>query len=187
MWKGRFQQPTAPLLQQFSESISFDWRLWRQDIEGSVAHSAALEAAGLITADERSQIVAGLREIGAEIEAGTFQFRTELEDIHMNIEAELTRPHRRCRAQSCTPRAAAMTRSPSICGFICARSATASQRRYASSSARWSNWRTRIATSSSPVTRISSARSPSSSRTIFSPTWKCANAIAGDWRMHGGA
>jgi len=91
MWKGRFQQPTAPLLQQFSESISFDWRLWRQDIEGSVAHSAALEAAGLITADERSQIVAGLREIGAEIEAGTVQFRTELEDIHMNIEAELTR------------------------------------------------------------------------------------------------
>jgi argininosuccinate lyase len=91
MWKGRFQQPTAPLLQQFSESISFDWRLWKQDIEGSIAHSAALEAAGLITGGERAQIAAGLREIGAEIEAGTFQFRAELEDIHMNIEAELTR------------------------------------------------------------------------------------------------
>jgi len=91
MWKGRFQQETAALLQSYSESISFDWRLWRHDIEGSVAHSAALQAAGLITAEEREKIVAGLREIGAEIEAGKFQFKTELEDIHMNIEAELTR------------------------------------------------------------------------------------------------
>jgi argininosuccinate lyase len=91
MWKGRFEQPTAALLQTFSESISFDWRLWRHDIEGSVAHSAALEKAGLISADERARIVAGLREIGAEIEAGKFVFKTELEDIHMNIEAELTK------------------------------------------------------------------------------------------------
>ena len=91
MWKGRFQQETSALLQQYSESISFDWRLWRQDIAGSLAHSAALEKAGLLTPEERAQIVAGLREIGAEIEAGKFQFKTELEDIHMNIEAELTR------------------------------------------------------------------------------------------------
>ena len=91
MWKGRFQQQTAALLQSYSESISFDWRLWRQDIEGSIAHSAALEKAGLITGEERRKIVSGLREIGSEIESGTFQFRPELEDIHMNIEAELTR------------------------------------------------------------------------------------------------
>jgi argininosuccinate lyase len=91
MWKGRFQQETSALLQRYSESISFDWRLWRQDIEGSIAHSAALLAAGLISAEEREKIVAGLREIGAEIEAGTFAFKVELEDIHMNIEAELTR------------------------------------------------------------------------------------------------
>jgi argininosuccinate lyase len=91
MWKGRFSEPTAALLQQYSESISFDWRLWRHDIEGSIAHSAALLDAGLITAEERERIVAGLREIGAEIEAGKFSFQTELEDIHMNIEAELTR------------------------------------------------------------------------------------------------
>src|SRR6185436_16300463 len=81
----------AELLQRYSESISFDWRLWRHDIEGSIAHSAALEAAGLITGEERRQIIDGLRGIGAEIEAGKFQFKTELEDIHMNIEAELTR------------------------------------------------------------------------------------------------
>ena len=91
MWKGRFSEPTAALLQQYSESISFDWRLWRYDLEGSIAHSAALEKAGLISLEERVQIVTGLRAIGVEIEAGTFQFKTELEDIHMNIEAELTR------------------------------------------------------------------------------------------------
>ena len=91
MWKGRFQQETSALLQQYSESISFDWRLWRHDLAGSIAHSAALEKAGLLTKDERAQIVAGLNEIGAEIEAGKFPFKTELEDIHMNIEAELTR------------------------------------------------------------------------------------------------
>lgn len=91
MWHGRFSTPTADLLLRYSESISFDWRLWRHDIEGSIAHSAALEAAGLITTEERGKIVAGLREIGAEIEAGKFEFKTELEDIHMNIERELTR------------------------------------------------------------------------------------------------
>jgi argininosuccinate lyase len=91
MWKGRFKEQTAELLQQYSESISFDWRLWRHDIEGSIAHSAALEAAGLISTEERAAIVAGLREIGAEIERGDFQFKRELEDIHMNIESELTR------------------------------------------------------------------------------------------------
>lgn len=91
MWHGRFSEPTADLLLRYSESISFDWRLWRHDIEGSIAHSAALEAAGLITSEERAMIVAGLREIGSEIEAGKFQFVTKLEDIHMNIEAELTR------------------------------------------------------------------------------------------------
>ena len=91
MWKGRFQQETSALLQQYSESVSFDWRLWRHDIAGSIAHSAALEKAGLITAEERKKIITGLVEIGSEIEAGNFQFKTELEDVHMNIEAELTR------------------------------------------------------------------------------------------------
>ncbi|MEQ1859760.1 MAG: argininosuccinate lyase [Chthoniobacteraceae bacterium] len=91
MWHGRFTTPTADLLLRYSESISFDWRLWRHDIEGSIAHSAALAAAGLLTPVEREAIVAGLREIGAEIEAGKFEFKTELEDIHMNIERELTR------------------------------------------------------------------------------------------------
>ena len=91
MWKGRFKEQTAALLQSFSESISFDWRLWRHDIKGSIAHSAALEKAGLISKKERAQIVRGLLQIGAEMAARKFQFKTELEDIHMNIEAELTK------------------------------------------------------------------------------------------------
>jgi argininosuccinate lyase len=91
MWKGRFQQETSALLQQYSESVSFDWRLWRHDITGSIAHSAALQQAGLITAEEREKIVAGLHGIAEEIEAGKFQWKVELEDVHMNIEAELTR------------------------------------------------------------------------------------------------
>jgi len=91
MWKGRFQKQTADLVQRYGESVSFDWRLYRHDIAGSIAHARALERAGLLTADEFRQIEAGLREIEAEIEAGAFAFSAELEDIHMNIEAALTR------------------------------------------------------------------------------------------------
>src|SRR3974377_2366433 len=91
MWKGRFQQTTAPALQRFSESISFDWRLYRFDILGSIAHSKALEKAGLLSAEEHALIESGLIEIEQEIEQGKFEFRPELEDIHMNIEAALTK------------------------------------------------------------------------------------------------
>ena len=91
MWKGRFSQDTSSLVQQFGESISYDWRLFPHDIAGSVAHARAQLAAGLLTAAEFTAIERGLREIEADIAAGTFEFKTSLEDIHMNIEAELTR------------------------------------------------------------------------------------------------
>jgi argininosuccinate lyase len=90
MWKGRFRQETAPALQRFSESISFDWRLYRFDILGSIAHAKALQKAGILTPEELSQIENGLGQIEAEITEGKFPFRTELEDVHMNIEAALT-------------------------------------------------------------------------------------------------
>jgi argininosuccinate lyase len=90
MLRGRFQQERAASLQQLSESVSFDWRLFKFDILGSIAHAKALHRAGLLTLDELRQIETGLLEIEKEIVAGTFQFRTELEDIHMNIEATLT-------------------------------------------------------------------------------------------------
>src|SRR5437016_2710610 len=91
MWKGRFQQQTAELLKKYSESISFDWRLYRHDIEGSIAHSKALLDAGLITGGEQKKIEEGLLQIRGEIERGEFQFNPGLEDIHMNIEAALTK------------------------------------------------------------------------------------------------
>ena len=91
MWKGRFQQQTSALLQRYSESIAYDWRLYRHDIRGSIAHAAALEKAGLMTAEELSAIKGGLAEIEQEISDGTFAFDPALEDIHMNIEAALTR------------------------------------------------------------------------------------------------
>ncbi|HKM57917.1 MAG TPA: lyase family protein, partial [Chthoniobacterales bacterium] len=90
MWKGRFQQETAAAVQRFSESISFDWRLYRFDIQGSIAHASALQKAGLLTPEERQQIESGLKAIEQEIDEDRFQFRTDLEDIHMNIEAALT-------------------------------------------------------------------------------------------------
>ncbi len=90
MWRGRFQQETAPTVQRFTESISFDWRLYKFDIQGSVAHAAALEKAGLLTAEEKRQIETGLKDIEKEIDEGHFPFRIELEDIHMNIESALT-------------------------------------------------------------------------------------------------
>jgi len=91
MWKGRFSQDTSSLVQQFGESISYDWRLFPHDIAGSVAHARAQLAAGLLTPAEFAAIERGLRDIEADIVAGTFEFKTSLEDIHMNIEAELTR------------------------------------------------------------------------------------------------
>jgi len=91
MWHGRFKEQTADLMNQYSESISFDWQLFQWDIQGSLAHACVLEAAGIISAEERAKIAQGLLEIRAEIERGEFQFDRQMEDIHMNIEAELTR------------------------------------------------------------------------------------------------
>ncbi len=91
MWKGRFQQAPSSLLKTYSESISFDWRLYRHDIRGSIAHARAMTKAGVLTEDEFSQIELGLRAIESEITEGKFPFDLELEDVHMNIEAELTR------------------------------------------------------------------------------------------------
>lgn len=90
MWKGRFAEETAELVQQFGESISYDWRLYKHDIAGSIAHARAQLQAGLLTEDEFGQIEAGLQSVEADIDAGNFEFKTSLEDIHMNIEAALT-------------------------------------------------------------------------------------------------
>jgi len=91
MRKGRFNKQVAEVAQRYSESVSFDWRLYPYDIAGSMAHAAALAQAGILTADEREKIDNGLREIEAEIESGKFEWDQSLEDMHMNIEAALTK------------------------------------------------------------------------------------------------
>ena len=90
MWKGRFAKATADLVQQYGESISYDWRLYKHDIAGSIAHARAQLTAGLLTEDEFGAIETGLAEIKQIIEDGKFDFSIELEDIHMNIESALT-------------------------------------------------------------------------------------------------
>ncbi|MBI4663480.1 MAG: argininosuccinate lyase [Verrucomicrobia bacterium] len=88
---GRFSAGPGDDVARFTESVSFDWRLWRYDILGSMAHATMLQKVGLLTKSERNAIVKGLEAIGKEIAAGKFRWRTELEDVHMNIEAALTR------------------------------------------------------------------------------------------------
>lgn len=90
MWKGRFTKDTSSLVQKFGESISYDWRLYPHDIAGSIAHARAQMKAGLLTREEFDLIENGLRGIEADIRDGNFEFDTSLEDIHMNIESELT-------------------------------------------------------------------------------------------------
>src|SRR5205807_6856593 len=88
---GRFEKPASETAQLYSESVSIDWRLYSHDINGSLAHAAALAAAGILTKDEHEQIKAGLTVIEAEIAAGDFRWERSLEDVHMNIEAALTK------------------------------------------------------------------------------------------------
>jgi argininosuccinate lyase len=88
-WGGRFKKGTHELVEKFSASIDFDKRLYREDIEGSIAHAKMLGRAEIISKQESQKIVKGLEEIREEIERGKFPFREELEDIHLNIEKRL--------------------------------------------------------------------------------------------------
>jgi argininosuccinate lyase len=87
---SRFALGPAADVAQFSQSVSFDWRLWEQDILGSLAHAAMLQKIGVLTEAEFLQIENAFDDIAHEISTGSFQWKSELEDVHMNIEAELT-------------------------------------------------------------------------------------------------
>lgn len=89
MWGGRFSDKPAELMQAINVSIGFDRRLAAQDLAGSRAHAAMLRKAGVISSEDEAAIQGGLATILAEIEAGSFPFREEYEDIHMNVEARL--------------------------------------------------------------------------------------------------
>ncbi len=88
---GRFAKGPSEDVARFTESVSFDWRLWRQDIAGSKAHATMLQKIGLLSRGELAAILKGLDAIGDEIAKGKFRWRPQLEDVHMNVEAELTR------------------------------------------------------------------------------------------------
>ena len=89
-WAGRFKEPTDAFVEAFTASVDFDRRLYRWDIEGSIAHAAMLARQGVLTEAERDAITDGLIRIRERIESGEFQWSIPLEDVHMNIEAALT-------------------------------------------------------------------------------------------------
>ncbi len=89
-WGGRFREETLKIVETFTASITFDKRMYKQDIRGSKAHARMLAKVGIITTDEAATLVDGLEQVEREIESGTFKFSEALEDIHMNVEKLLT-------------------------------------------------------------------------------------------------
>ncbi len=89
-WAGRFNAPTDAFVEAFTASVDFDRRLYRYDIQGSIAHATMLARQGILTASERDAIVSGLEAVRARIDAGEFVWSIPLEDVHMNVESALT-------------------------------------------------------------------------------------------------
>ncbi len=91
LWSGRFEKDPDKLVEELNASIGFDARMYREDITGSIAHAGMLGAQGIIEVEEAEKIIAGLREILEDVEAGKIEFTAETEDIHMSVETELTK------------------------------------------------------------------------------------------------
>ncbi|MEW8218268.1 MAG: argininosuccinate lyase [Candidatus Thiodiazotropha taylori] len=89
-WSGRFNEPTDAFVEAFTASVDFDRRLYRYDIQGSIAHARMLAQQGILSDQERDDIIQGLEQIQNRIAAGEFQWSVSLEDVHMNIESALT-------------------------------------------------------------------------------------------------
>jgi argininosuccinate lyase len=89
-WSALFSEPMSELVKRYTASVFFDKRLWAADIQGSLAHADMLAAQGLISAEDLAAIQKGMAQIRSEIEAGTFEWKLDLEDVHLNIEARLT-------------------------------------------------------------------------------------------------
>ena len=90
MWGGRFAKSTDEMINEFQASINFDKRMYHEDIAGSIAHATMLCKVGILTEEDKNNIISGLKNILAKIEQGDFNFSVDLEDIHMNIEKRLT-------------------------------------------------------------------------------------------------
>lgn len=90
-WGGRFSEATDAFVERFTASVGFDQRLYHHDIAGSIAHATMLASVGVLSEEEKTVIIDGLESVRADIEAGRFHWSVSLEDVHMNIEAELTK------------------------------------------------------------------------------------------------
>ncbi|MDB5845599.1 MAG: argininosuccinate lyase, partial [Polaromonas sp.] len=89
-WSALFSEPMSDLVKRYTSSVFFDKRLWQADIAGSLAHAEMLAAQGIIAAADHDAIQYGMAQITREIEAGEFEWKLDLEDVHLNIEARLT-------------------------------------------------------------------------------------------------
>src|SRR5512133_2897792 len=89
-WSALFSEPMSDLVKRYTSSVFFDKRLWQADITGSLAHADMLSAQGIISAQDLLDITRGMAQISAEIESGAFEWKLDLEDVHLNIEARLT-------------------------------------------------------------------------------------------------
>ncbi|MDP2006202.1 MAG: lyase family protein, partial [Rubrivivax sp.] len=89
-WSALFSEPMSELVQRYTASVGFDQRLWRADIDGSLAHAEMLAAQGVIATQDLADIQRGMAQIVEDIEAGRFEWKLALEDVHLNIEARLT-------------------------------------------------------------------------------------------------
>jgi argininosuccinate lyase len=89
-WSALFSEPMSELVKRYTASVDFDKRLWRADIQGSLAHAEMLAAQGIISAGDHAAIQRGMATITQEIESGSFEWKLDLEDVHLNIEARLT-------------------------------------------------------------------------------------------------
>ena len=89
-WSALFSEPMSDLVKRYTSSVFFDKRLWQADITGSLAHADMLAAQGIISAADHTSIQKGMAQVWAEIESGAFEWKLDLEDVHLNIEARLT-------------------------------------------------------------------------------------------------
>jgi argininosuccinate lyase len=86
-WSALFSEPMSELVKRYTSSVFFDKRLWAADIQGSLAHAEMLTAQGILSSEDHAAIQRGMAQIKGEIEAGQFEWKLDLEDVHLNIEA----------------------------------------------------------------------------------------------------
>jgi hypothetical protein len=163
LWHGRFTGGPSESLMAYTVSLSYDQRMWRDDIAGSKAHVRGLARVGLLTEDEGNDILSALDQVGVEMESATFEFVASDEDIHTAIERRVTEIAGPA-GGNCTPRAAATIRSPPT--FGCGVSGNSKTLRFVSSRCKrpCSNRPLRRVTRTFPVTPTCSAHSPCSCR-----------------------